>query len=118
MPALCFPTKVEIEFQRTNVALGRPVDHEKLFEIVEEAERDAREAIGTAMRNGEMDQLEAKCMRDAINIVVAKMDELLNDFTLRIIDRLKLIDRNVVATVLKENMDKIREMSKTLEKSR
>lgn len=118
MPALCFPTKVEIEFQRTNVALGKPVDHEKLFALVEEHEMDCIEAIRVSKLDYQEAASNGRCMSDAIIDSVKDLDGVMNDFTLNILDRLTKIDRHEVVKVLKEGMTKIRAASERIEKSR
>lgn len=118
MPALLFEARTEIEYQRTNHALGKPVNLEAMFDLVVEHEAYCKGMVRDAEAQSARLAVENIALSSAIIDAGKVLDKTMSEFTLKILDRLNKIDRHEVVKVLKEGMAELRTMQKHLEQSR
>lgn len=110
--------KKEIDYQRTSLALGRPVDVEMLLNMLD-GEVDAQAEREADLRQ-EVESLEGdrRVMMDAIDMANDAVNEVRTAFATEIIGKLNRIDRHVVSKVLKEQIDRLDKTQTALLKSK
>lgn len=93
----------EVEWQRTQHALGRPVDVNALFGIIETIDAGYAEELDE--KRGELDEVQRHA-RDMVDAIEQAVDDLNRKVRTRlseeIIGRLNRIDRHDVAALVKE----------------
>lgn len=109
---------IDLDWWRTQHALGRPVDINALFALAEawdeELEEELKEAKADADESGRGQQV----MADAIDVANEAVNAVRTVFAEEILGKLNRIDRHVVARVLKEQMKRLDEIQKELIKSK
>lgn len=93
----------EVEWQRTQHALGRPVDVNALFDVVDHIGKEAAEEIREKSASLDEAQRESRGMVDAIDQAIEDLNkEVRTRMSEEIIGRLNKIDRHDVSTIIKE----------------
>lgn len=93
----------EIEWQKTQHTLGRPVDVNALFAVLDRIEADCEEKIAEKSKLLEQKQADNRCMVDAIEEAVDDLNKKVRArLSEEIIGRLNKIDRHDVASLSKE----------------
>lgn len=109
---------VDLDWWRTQHALGRPVDLNALFDLAERGDEETEESLAEAKRDADESGLGQQVMADAIDVANEAVNAVRTVFAEEIIGRLNRIDRHVVARVLKEQMKRLDEIQKALVKSK
>lgn len=105
----------EIEYQRTNLALGRPVDVEMLFRLLDEEVAAQKADLEEKIADLEEDRDE---MIEAIDKAIEEMNDVRTVFAQEILGRLNLIDRKVVAWLVKDQLKALDLIQTNLKKSK
>lgn len=93
----------EVEWQRTQHALGRPVDVNALFDVIDHIGKEVAEEIREKSASLDEAQRESRCMVDAIDQAIEDLNkEVRTRMSEEIIGRLNKIDRHDVSTIIKE----------------
>lgn len=108
----------ELEWQKTQHALGRPVDIAALFAMIERADEELEEGLKDAKADADESGRGQQVMADAIDVANEAVNAVRTVFAEEIIGKLNRIDRHIVARVLKEQMKRLDEIQKELVKSK
>jgi len=93
----------EVEWQRTQHALGRPVDVNALFDVIDHIGKEVAEEIREKSASLDEAQRESRGMVDAIDQAIEDLNkEVRTRMSEEIIGRLNKIDRHDVSTIIKE----------------
>jgi len=105
--------------QRTQHALGRPVDVNALFGVIDRIDEECEETISEADKKMEQILSSSRNMVDTIDQAIDDLDKRVRTrMSQEIIGRLNKIDRHDVATIIKEVIAEIDEIQTNMRRAR
>lgn len=109
----------EVEWQRTQHALGRPVDANALFDVIDRIGKEVNDEVREKDASLDVARKEIRAMVDAIDQAIEDLDTAVRTrMSEGIISRLNKINRHDVSTIIKEVIAAIREIQGDMRRAR